>query len=273
MAEKQINRYAEIVLACSEDQHYRKELILDDHSLVRIISGELKVVQADRTHTFGAGDTLLFPRNQLSTLIKYPKDGRPYKAMVLMLTTSHLRDYYSNHVTGLMKHHSHQLLPLEINPLLESFFASILPYFDLESKLPERLVMVKIEEAIEILRSINKDIDGILSDFSESGKIDLVDYMEKNYMFNIPIEKFSQLTGRSLATFKRDFKKAFHTTPQRWLTQKRLELAHYHLAKTNGKPADVYYETGFENLSHFSYAFKKHFGYAPSAVQSTFLIS
>ncbi|RZJ76456.1 MAG: AraC family transcriptional regulator, partial [Flavobacterium sp.] len=27
---------------------------------------------------------------------------------------------------------------------------------------------------------------------------------------------------------------------------------------------EVYYETGFENLSHFSYAFKKHFGYAPT---------
>ncbi|MGE7775970.1 helix-turn-helix domain-containing protein [Chitinophaga sp. NPDC101104] len=30
------------------------------------------------------------------------------------------------------------------------------------------------------------------------------------------------------------------------------------------KPVDVCYEVGFENLSHFSFAFKKRFGYAPT---------
>ncbi len=83
-------------------------------------------------------------------------------------------------------------------------------------------------------------------------------------MFNMPLEKFAYLTGRSLTTFKRDFTKAFNHTPQRWLTQKRLELAHYQLTEKERRPVDVCYETGFENLSHFSFAFKKHFGYAPS---------
>ncbi len=80
------------------------------------------------------------------------------------------------------------------------------------------------------------------------------------------MEKFGYLTGRSLTTFKRDFKKAFNTTPQRWLTQKRLELAHYRVAEKKMKPVDVYLEVGFEDLSHFSFAFKKHFGYTPIAL-------
>nr|WP_255547627.1 AraC family transcriptional regulator [Mucilaginibacter sp. dw_454] len=80
------------------------------------------------------------------------------------------------------------------------------------------------------------------------------------------MDKFGYLTGRSLTTFKRDFKKAFYTTPQKWLTQKRLELAHYQLAEKKRKAADIYLEVGFENLSHFSYAFKKRFGYPPSVL-------
>ena len=79
------------------------------------------------------------------------------------------------------------------------------------------------------------------------------------------MDKFGHLTGRSLNTFKRDFHKAFTTTPQKWLTQKRLELAHYHLAEKQRKPADIYLEVGFENLSHFSFAFKKYYGYPPTA--------
>jgi len=123
---------------------------------------------------------------------------------------------------------------------------------------------LKITEAITILRTIDKGIDNFLANFEEPWKIDLVSYMEKNFMFNLPLEKFGYLTGRSLTTFKRDFSKAFNTTPQRWLTQKRLELAHYHFVEKKKKPIDVCYEVGFENLSHFSFAFKKQYGYSPT---------
>ncbi len=70
----------------------------------------------------------------------------------------------------------------------------------------------------------------------------------------------------SLTTLKRDFQKIYTTTPQRWLTQKRLELAYFQFAEHHQKPVDVYLETGFDNLSHFSYAFKKHFGLTPTAL-------
>ena len=33
--------------------------------------------------------------------------------------------------------------------------------------------------------------------------------MEEHYMYNLPLERFAFLTGRSLTTFKSDFKKIF----------------------------------------------------------------
>lgn len=266
MAVKQVNHYADVVLTCSEDQHYREEMVLEDNSLVRVFSGEMKVVLADRTYTFGAGDTILFPRNQLATLLAYPKEGLPYKAVVMRLTTAILREYYAKNNAALPPPPASSILPFAKSPLLDSFFLSLLPYSELENKLPEKLIAVKTEEAIEILRSLDRKSDSVLSDFAEVGKINLADFMELNYMFNIPLAKFSYLTGRSLTTFKRDFKKTFQLSPQRWLTQKRLELAHYHLAEKKKTPVELYQEAGFENLSHFSYAFKKHFGYSPTAL-------
>jgi AraC-like DNA-binding protein len=85
-------------------------------------------------------------------------------------------------------------------------------------------------------------------------------------MFNLPLEKFGYLTGRSLSTFNRDFRKTFSSTPQKWLTKKRLELAHYQITEHSKKPVDVYLEVGFEDLSHFSFAFKKQFGYIPTTL-------
>ena len=264
MTQQQRNNYAEIVLSCIEEKYFKNEIVLEDHSFVKILSGEMKIIQADSTFSFGPGDMLLFPRNQLSTIIKYPKDGRSYKSVVMTLTEDRLKRFYTKNPIKSAEQSKHRILPFEKHPLLESFFTSLLPYFDLETELPEKLSSLKIEEALTILRTIDHSIDNILSDFSRPGKINLADFMEKNFMFNMPIEKFGYLTGRSLTTFKKDFKTAFQTTPQKWLTQKRLELAHYQLSEKKRRPVEIYYETGFENLSHFSYAFKKQYGYSPT---------
>jgi AraC-like DNA-binding protein len=267
MAVQQPFPFARMIWTVIEEKFFKDEIILEFHSFVRIISGEMKVIQADRSYTFGAGSTLLFPRNQLSAVIKQPKDGRSYKAVVLGLSVERLKAFYAKNQPVLSSRPvTHQVRIFDGHPLLESFFTSLLPYFDLEQELPESVAALKVEEAISILRFIDPGTDNLLADFSEPGKINLPDFMEKHFMFNMTMEKFGYLTGRSLSTFNRDFKRAFRNTPQKWLTQKRLELAHYQLAEKHKKAVDIYLETGFENLSHFSYAFKKHFGYAPTEV-------
>jgi AraC-like DNA-binding protein len=266
MTAKQINRYAEMVAVCRGDQRYGGEKTYEDNVLVSVLAGELKVVQAEHLHYCKAGDTVLLPRNQPVTLLKYPKDGVAYHAVVLKLPTAIVRAYYSQHTPELAQPAATDLLLFPKSPLLQSLVASLLPYLELDYHLPEKVLAAKISEVIEILRSLHPSSDTVLADFSEPGKINLVEFMEANYRFNMPLTKFSYLTGRSLTTFKRDFKKAFQLSPQRWLTQKRLTLAHYQLAEKSRKPVELYLEVGFENLAHFSYAFKKHFGYPPTAL-------
>ena len=253
----------DIKLSCYDDKFFKSDIMFDQHMLIWFISGETKIVQAEGTYLFKAGDIFLIPRNQLATIINYPKDGLPHKTVTMHLTTAWLRDFYANLNVKPKAAASHKIHYFNNHPLLESCLASLIPYFDMRN-LPENIAHLKITEAVSILRVIDKDIDNILANFEEPGKIDLTSYMEKNFMFNMPIEKFGYLTGRSITTFKRDFKKAFDITPQKWLTQKRLELAHYQLVEKHKRATDVCYEVGFENLSHFSFAFKKQFGYAPT---------
>ncbi len=257
----------EIKLSCYEGKLFKTEAAFDEHLLVWLISGETKIIQADESFVFGAGNTFLIPRNQLATIINYPKDGLPHKAVAMHLSSKRLREFYIDNPIK-SKIVTEKIVSFERHPLLESCLTSLIPYFEMQNNFPENIATLKINEAINILRTIDGKIDSVLNNFEEPGKIDLVAFMEKNFMFNMPLEKFGYLTGRSLTTFKRDFYKAFNSTPQRWLTKKRLELAHYELAERHKKPVDVYYEIGFENLSHFSFAFKKQFGYAPTKLMS-----
>ncbi|GAB4022082.1 helix-turn-helix domain-containing protein [Spirosoma koreense] len=256
--------HPDLKLSSFDDRFYKADVLFDEHLLVWLISGETKILQGGRTYWFRPGDTVFFPRNELVTVINYPKDGMPHQSAVMHLTPARLTTFYAKQKVDVRPRQLPGFRTFDKHPLLNSCLASLVPYFDLPEPLPETLAALKIEEAITILRSIDSDIDALLADFNEPGKKSLTDFMEQNYMYNLPMAKFGYMTGRSLTTFKRDFKKAFQTTPQKWLTAKRLELAHYQIREKQRKPSDVYLEVGFENLSHFGYAFKKRFGYAPT---------
>jgi len=258
---------AEVFISCKKEKHYSREVILPQPALVRILSGEVRIAAADRTYQFFAGNTILLPSNQLGRLSKLPLDGQPCIVISILFSKDILRKYYSDNKLLPPAGYSPALREFGDHPLLDSLFDSLLPYFKLADALPADIAAFKIEEAIRVLRTIDKDVDNILGQFEEPGKLDLVNFMEKNYMFNLPLEKFGYLTGRSLTTYKKDFKKAFKNTPGKWLTRKRLELAHYQIFEKKQKPVDVYLDAGFENLSHFSFAFKKQFGYNPTDAQ------
>jgi AraC-like DNA-binding protein len=256
----------DIVLACLEEKFFQKEILIEQHVIVKILSGEMRVVQADQTYTFSKGDIILFPRNTLATVIKYPKDDRPYRSVLAYISQERLQAYYAKIKYPGSHAYNLQIRSLTTHPLFDSFFASLLPYLEMHGGLPEQIAAIKVEEAISILRTVMPDIDSSLSTFGGPEKVNLADFMERNYMFNLTMDKFSYLTGRSLTTFKKDFKYIFGNTPQRWLTMKRLQLAHNEIKTKGKKPIDIYFEAGFENLSHFSYAFKKEFGYSPTAI-------
>jgi AraC-like DNA-binding protein len=254
----------DIKLSEFKDDKYKTEFAFPYHMLVWLIAGEARILQGDMTYRFTAGDIFLIPKNQIATVLILPKDGQNHRSVSMHLTPERLKDFYDDNPPVAASLLPQKMLSFGKHPLLESCLASLIPYFEVQGAFPENIALLKIIEAISILRLVTPNIDSILANFEEPGKIALIEFMEQHFMYNLPLEKFGYLTGRSLSTFNRDFRKAFHTTPQKWLLQKRLELAHYQLKESNKRPVEVYLEVGFEDLSHFSFAFKKHFGYSPA---------
>jgi len=71
-----------------------------------------------------------------------------------------------------------------------------------------------------LLTTYNTSFYPILFDFFDPWKIDLMEFMNRNYQYPLSLSEFAKYTGRSLATFKRDFAKFSPLTPQKWLIQR-----------------------------------------------------
>ena len=152
---------------------------------------------------------------------------------------------------------------MDVDPFMKSYFDSLMPYFTQPEKLTPALAQIKTMEVIALLLR-NGSLKNFLFDFSEPHKLDLEAYMNRHFSYNVPLAQFAKLTGRSLSAFKRDFAVIFQSTPERWLQKKKLEMAYFLISQKKKKPSEVYLEIGFENLSHFSIAFKKEYGVNPS---------
>lgn len=238
-----------------------------EHILLHILCGELQIQEAENGRIFRAGETVLVRRNHLVKCGTFPLPGGvPYEVVVFILDKELLRDYALKN--NLNQEEDSRKYPgvfsLQNTPALSSLFDSLEPYRISGKPLSEAMKRHKLEEAIIALLEQQENLQQILFDFGDPGKIDLKEFMLRNYMFNIPIKKFAHLTGRSLSTFQRDFQKIFGMNASHWLLRHRLQAAHEALSIGQKRPSDIYLEVGFGDMSHFSKSFKTQFGYNPS---------
>jgi AraC-like DNA-binding protein len=257
-----------ILYSCEYKKKFSNEIIVAEHGLSYIVSGKLQLQIGGQTFLYEAGDIGLVRRNELVRSMKIPdENGFPFKAINIFLSQNALISYASQkHIPKQERYSGKPIMNLSRNKFIKAYFDSLLPYFGEPERLSPNLADIKIAEAIELLLDANHDLKTFLFDLSEPFKIDIEKYMAKNFIYNIPVKEFARLTGRSLSTFKRDFKTLFDSTPEKWLKEKRLDEARYLITEKKEKPSDIYIQVGFENFSHFSSAFKQRFGLNASQI-------
>lgn len=242
------------------------EQFVPDHLFLYIGAGELRVYDGSQRLTLQAGDAYLVRKNRL---VRYDlaSAGTDCEMTFVCFEEKLLRSFQARHHLAAKKARpSATFVPLRRQEVIPAFMRSLPPYQDAAGKLAAGFAEVKYEELLLILLQQQPELADILFDYGVPGKINLEQFMQRNFTFNISLARFAFLTGRSLSAFKRDFHAIFHETPSRWLVQKRLQEAYFLLAKENLKPSAIYADLGFKDLSHFSFAFKNRFGLAPSAL-------
>jgi len=155
-------------------------------------------------------------------------------------------------------------IEVQTSDYLDGYFNSMLSYFRGINCPPDHILVLKLKELLITLMNSDSKMAAYFSYVAETDEPSLRHIMEKNFCFNLKLEEFAELSHRSLSSFKRDFKDQFSDTPGKWLTQRRVKHAAHLIANTNLSISEVAYDAGFEDLSHFSRAFKNVIGSSPS---------
>lgn len=167
------------------------------------------------------------------------------------------------------------VIAIDSNATVQAFFQSMMPHFESANGPDPSLLELKFRELILTIADNPRNSE-LLSYFcsllQEPQAVSLQRVMDENYCYNLKLEQYARLSNRSLSAFKRDFQKQFHTTPGKWLLEKRLNHSMHLLSNAGKTVGEAAFESGFESPSHFSRAFRTHFGVAPASVKQQFTV-
>ena len=261
--------YSGVVFSRVDREDVRGPIQVKEHTLLFIRAGHAEVVFDGQRTQLGAGDCVFLRKDHRVVLDAWaPEDGgAPFQSVALFFCRKFLLSYF--------KTLAREDLPLDARPItaaalkipagpeLESLFLSLTPYLDLAEALPQEVAWMKRREGLRCVLAADKNFYASLFDFTQPWKIDLLSFMEENYLYDLSLPELARYTGRSLSSFKRDFKKVSALTPEKWVLKRRLQDAHRLLAAGGCRVADAMLESGFRDPATFSRAYKREYGYPP----------
>ncbi|AZA84313.1 AraC family transcriptional regulator [Chryseobacterium lactis] len=147
---------------------------------------------------------------------------------------------------------------------LITFTDSLRVYFDDSQGVYSGQLRLKMTEMLYHLGIGNDGLFQELLQLRKPVQKEIQHIVEQYYTSSISMEDLASLSGRSISSFKRDFKAIYNMAPAAWIRKKRLDKAREMLESTQLPVAEICFSLGFENISHFSRIFKEYHGQAPT---------
>lgn len=236
--------------------------------IVHVLSGTKTWHTTNEVKTVKKGDTLYVKKGahivhqsfdeQFCVLMFFMNDAFKRRLRTEFMSNIFIKNVTSDEVPFILK-------AIESDPLLQNFFFSVFAYFHHQPPPSPLLLETKFKELIYTLlqNPKNHDLASHILSIESNQVAQLQEVMENNFCYNLSLEKFARLSNRSLSSFKRDFQKVYNESPGRWLLAKRLDYAAALLKQSDISITQVAMECGFEDISHFTKAFKTKFKALP----------
>lgn len=252
----------------------RSRITLDKNLFSFLLEGEKTVHYSDKTIRIDPEQFLLLASSNCLMSEKLSTNGH-YGSLLLFFDDTALTDFFLKY-GGMIRRLGTKgpilkepVICFEKDAFIRNYLNSLRLMLEVQEIMSPEMQLLKFEELMIYLWE--KYPETLLS-FQAGQETDLSDQqlkttVEANLHNHISMEELAFLCNTSLSTFKRRFARLFGTSPNKWILQKRMELAATLLQHHHEKPSDVYYKVGYENHSSFTHSFKQVFGLTPSEFQ------
>lgn len=259
-----------VVEACLLVKKRRGLMFLQDHLLLFVQNGVYTVRYGEQEHTVRRGEMVLL---QKSIVVEYDKTGDSENDDALdyiqfFIKDELLKDFLKIADIRVRKDARTAPAPVfvkKVGERLSKYLDSVKLNFSETQSIQSGLIKIKLLELLFDLAISDEDILRQLLSFRKPVHMSIPAVMEENLLNPVSLEDLAYLSGRSLSSFKRDFRTIYNMPPAAWIREKRLAKAHDLLSNSSDiSVTDAGLIAGFKNVAHFSRAFKERFGRSPA---------
>ena len=150
--------------------------------------------------------------------------------------------------------------------LVKKYIESLLFYFENPVLVSEELMILKLKEIILLILNTEDApaIIEIMHNLFSPKEFSFKDIIESHILSPLNSSDLAQLSNKSLASFKREFKKIYDDSPANYIKNKRLEKAAELLIVSDIPISSIAYDCLFNDIAHFSSSFKTKYKLTPS---------
>ena len=240
----------------------------DANYFVFVTSGKKMWRSIDEDYVVERGDSL-FVRKGANLVHQYFDED--YCALMVFIPDDFIKKFMQRFMAVVSGYPAEAVpgyepvIRIELDSFLEGYINSLAAFLNAPQYPDKHLLQLKFEELLLNIftNPLHKQLAAYLLSINNDQSSELQRIMEANFAYNLNLEQYASLCHMSLSSFKRYFKDIYKTSPGKWISQKRLDLASLQL-KTTDKPVQVIgFECGFEDPSSFNRAFKQQYSVTP----------
>jgi len=238
------------------------------HSVVYVLSGKKKWITPEDEYLVKENQSI-FVRKGAFKNQQYFEEG--FCVLMFFMRDSFIKrcveEDISRETIGLKKiNHPDFVYRISVSESLNAVYNSFFSYLKKDEKISQKILELKFREMLLNICTdrTNEDIKNVCYTLSQNVNGTIEKIMEEQFMYNLKVDEFARLCGKSLSSFKREFKELYKTSPGKWLLEKRLHMASNLILNTSFTIQQICYDCGFESDSHFIRSFKNHFNMTPN---------
>lgn len=243
-----------------------REGYISNHVISILLSGQQQIkTYEEQQITINAGEILFIPRGLYHITDLLPKQGR-FHSLLFYFGDDIVQEFLSTVQIGeINRTKVPEFLKIGTVPTVNLFAQSLIQIYRTRGIRDKNFLNLKILELLHLLNTLvpEKAFTEFLFQLTLPKKRNVKTFIQNNFDKPLNIEDYAYLTGRSVSTFRRDFKAQFNTTPKKWLKEKRIEKAVRLLNQQELSVTQLAYEVGYENISYFIKEFKMQTGLSP----------